>query len=809
MDKRISDFLDYLQIKNEYGQTLYGHLAQIIAKLLDDKPANAVGAMTPISLEIKKAAGASESENQYESQLTQEEYELVEHILSLYQRKNQSINKQKTLPMQQENNTRTITTNVIQLNEQLKLVGSGFDDLTAQLIQKRLDTFVIERKGFFSEVKFFGKFDCKKGDYWVLECLPAKNRKKMYRFNGQALQFDEFSTPNNCKNLQAFIPEKRIHFLTEKKVKKMQEYLAGIIDKIDPDQLNFDLTTTTPPPKITVQSIYPAGDNVHYQGVNKFIYFVTKDLTIENTTWIRLPDIEARQLRVSRFVKARLSGDLTIRPWDKIPPFPGCEAHFLRCLIARIKHGATLAPAPCLAMPEDPEVEEEELDDKQQEIEKKKRFMDPNIVNNCFKDDIEVDEMEQKRLNKHLLMWPAINKEIDAIEYEELLSLDNWVHTCPILSHRGIVLPFELPEDAEPEEEPEEEPEAEEEEVQKEEDEVIEEQHEGEEEKGEEDEEAQPIDIGPSAKERLDALYKEADQKRILDENAIAVKEITKTKVKFIAPAPHWQLVRDPWDAPIKENKGIYIMDRFFGLEINPVDIQCRQQELPEKEQLYWDKQQEVEDKLKEQDETLNEGDFYDEEKELPQGDRPEQMAAASGDSEIIIHTNKKQEINIASELPKVPPYKVITNKLLYKNSPVAIASQRWNGLLNIVYNHSNQDVIAFASVYIGDGQQTNQINSFDQMRFCLPPPMCIPPNDLLEEPDLIHELEKEVQEREGDMEQKDRDKIANIKAERAEKKRLRIEDKKAKEEAARLALEEKHEGEEEEKQEAEVAPTE
>lgn len=108
---------------------------------------------------------------------------------------------------------------------------------------------------------------------------------------------------------------------------------------------------------------------MHQQGVNKFIYFVTTDIACKSPNWTRLPDVEARQLRLSRFINAKLSGDLQKRIYDKIPPYPGVEAHYLRCLIARIKHGSQLAPAQCVKLEDPPEEQEEELNEEQQKME--------------------------------------------------------------------------------------------------------------------------------------------------------------------------------------------------------------------------------------------------------------------------------------------------------------------------------------------------------------------------------------------------------------------------------------------------------
>jgi hypothetical protein len=47
------------------------------------------------------------------------------------------------------------------------------------------------------------------------------------------------------------------------------------------------------------------------------------------------------------------------------------------------------------------------------------------------------------------------------------------------------------------------------------------------------------------------------------------------------------------------------------------VDINCKQQELPEREQKFWDKEAEKEEAVKAAEEPFLEGDVYDEEKEI------------------------------------------------------------------------------------------------------------------------------------------------------------------------------------------------
>lgn len=837
---RISEFIDYLQVRNEFGQTIYGHLAQIIAKLLDDHPEDAAAAIASISREIKASVGCYDDETAgktYEPVLSDDDFARLEEILK------SSLSADHTTSVLKP--CKTIVPNILRLNEQLKLVGQGFDDVTASILQKRISQFEIERRGYFSVISFFGRFTTTTGHYYVLECLPFKPRKKMFRFQGPgpaSVNSDilNLNREPNITGTEATEDMKpppsalakngksaNYTYLTDRKLKKLtdEEKLY-----LDPDDLEFDLRTIAPGPRRLYPHVEPAGDGVHPEGINRFVYFATADLLVSDVNqvvkWIRLPDLEARQLKLSRFINVRLSGNLSRRIYDRLPPFPGCEAHYLRCIITRIKHGAELAPAACLVPGPEPEEADEDLTEEEQAKQKALSFADPAVVADFSKDSCEPDEpVDPKIMGKSVLPWPERNKEIASVEFVELLELANWVHACPVLSHRGKVLPWTYPEDEEepeeeaeeeePEEEEKEEPEEElpvEEKAEDEEDVNEEEKGEDGEEKGEgeeEPEEEEPEEPLPPPKkpvqERLDAAYAESDQLRILTEATDTYKQIARQKCCFTVPRAFWEAARDPWDPVIKENRSVYQTSRYFGLEIAPVDINCKEQELDDKEREYWDKEQEIEDTLKEQDEQLLEGDNYDEEKEVLQKDRPEMLSTADTDAPLVLYAGPVGSVDVNAEevdgQKVVPAYTVVFNKTLNRHSPVVIRSNRWPGMLNVCFNHSNGDPLVYTSIYIGDGRQTESINALDKYRAVLPAPMQLPPADILEEDDPVLEIETECRERVEDIERRDKDELDRLIRERLERKEARLAEKRAREEerARELAAQEEQEEAEEE----------
>lgn len=166
MEARINSFLDYLQVRNEYDQTLYGHLAQIIAKLLDDRPADAVAALGQISREIKASAGARGIQAAAPDLLSEAEWRRVDEVLALLSRPPVAAGAaaDPEAPLVQD---------VVGLNEVLALLGRGLQADRVRLLQERVDEFAERRRADFREVNLFGVFATRDGgNYYVVEALP-------------------------------------------------------------------------------------------------------------------------------------------------------------------------------------------------------------------------------------------------------------------------------------------------------------------------------------------------------------------------------------------------------------------------------------------------------------------------------------------------------------------------------------------------------------------------------------------------------------------------------------------------------------
>lgn len=95
-------------------------------------------------------------------------------------------------------------------------------------------------------------------------------------------------------------------------------------------------------------------------GINKFTYYVAgwneAAMCHDLTKWIKLPHVKSECLMASRSIKKMFTGKLDA-PVKSYPPFPGMEADYLRCQVARIVAGTTACGSGVFVL--DPEAEAE------------------------------------------------------------------------------------------------------------------------------------------------------------------------------------------------------------------------------------------------------------------------------------------------------------------------------------------------------------------------------------------------------------------------------------------------------------------
>nr|XP_002714806.1 radial spoke head protein 4 homolog A isoform X1 [Oryctolagus cuniculus] len=91
-------------------------------------------------------------------------------------------------------------------------------------------------------------------------------------------------------------------------------------------------------------------------GANKYVYFVCNE---PGRPWVKLPSVTPAQIVVARKIKKFFTGRLDA-PIISYPPFPGNESNYLRAQIARISAGTHVSPLGFYQFNEEEGEEEEE-----------------------------------------------------------------------------------------------------------------------------------------------------------------------------------------------------------------------------------------------------------------------------------------------------------------------------------------------------------------------------------------------------------------------------------------------------------------
>lgn len=109
---------------------------------------------------------------------------------------------------------------------------------------------------------------------------------------------------------------------------KGEENTTGIPRPLPPEPVNLYEEEPEAPDE-------PAG-----VGVNKKVYYVCHEV---GDDWIQLPEVTAKQIRVSRLIRKSFTGSLEQKV-DVYPEFPGNEMNLLRAQIGRISAGTHISP---------------------------------------------------------------------------------------------------------------------------------------------------------------------------------------------------------------------------------------------------------------------------------------------------------------------------------------------------------------------------------------------------------------------------------------------------------------------------------
>jgi len=283
----LDDCKAYLQSPSglENGGTVFDHLAEILPKLCEERPANPVDVFEEVSSAVKQTHF-----NAREAPLRSA---YIEHPSQEWARQ---ITDQLKVRGPGEAGACVIENcciqNIVRDAVLIEQAGIGIKPYEATRIavglQRLANDFPV------STVRFWGRINGTECDYIVAECQFKAGHSG--------------SQPAVCEKKQL-----------------IQQAEGGPIERMVP----------------------PEKDST---GLNTFTYFVTGASTtvscqtggVELAKWVQLPATRPECIMSARQISKMVTGRLNA-PVLAYPPFPGTEADYLRAIIARIAHGATMA----------------------------------------------------------------------------------------------------------------------------------------------------------------------------------------------------------------------------------------------------------------------------------------------------------------------------------------------------------------------------------------------------------------------------------------------------------------------------------
>ncbi|XP_012888238.1 PREDICTED: radial spoke head protein 4 homolog A [Dipodomys ordii] len=328
LDIAIQNAKSFLQnTSSKTGLNLYDHLANMLTKILDERPENAVDIIEKISQDVKLAHFSKKFDTlQNENELLPA-YEIAERQRALFLQGHLEGADQELEDEMVENSLPNVMESAYYFEQ--AGVGLGTDETyRIFLALKQLtDTHPIQR------CRLWGKILGLEMNYIIAEVE--------FREGEEEEEVEEEDVANEKDNGESEAEDEE-------------------------DEL----------PK----SLYKAPQAIPKEesrtGANKYIYFVCNE---PGRPWVKLPLVTPAQIVTARKIKKYFTGRLDA-PVISYPPFPGNESNYLRAQIARISAGTHISPLGFYQFGEEEGEEEEEVEGGRDSFEENPEFEGIQVV---------------------------------------------------------------------------------------------------------------------------------------------------------------------------------------------------------------------------------------------------------------------------------------------------------------------------------------------------------------------------------------------------------------------------------------------
>ncbi|NXP97730.1 RSH4A protein, partial [Vidua macroura] len=304
-----------LKTSTKSGLNLYDHFANILTKILDEQPTNAVDIIENISKDVKWAQFRKKMDTLRDEHLIPPTFEAAEKYKALFVKEG---GEEEHEELEEEMGKPSLP-NVMETAFYFEQAGIGLSKDESYYIFLALKN--LNNVQPIQTCRFWGKILGLEMNYIIAEVqLREEEEEEEIGEEGEEIIAEG---------------QKEIGQAEEEDEQKEKEP--------EPPK-----STYKPPPDIPKEA--------NGTGTNKYVYFVCNE---PGKPWVKLPPVTPAQIVCARQIKKFFTGRLDA-PVVSFPPFPGNEANYLRAQIARISAGTHVSPTGFYQFPEDEEEEEEE-----------------------------------------------------------------------------------------------------------------------------------------------------------------------------------------------------------------------------------------------------------------------------------------------------------------------------------------------------------------------------------------------------------------------------------------------------------------
>ncbi|KAM6185194.1 radial spoke head protein 4 homolog A [Rhynchocyon petersi] len=311
-----------LKTSSKSGLNLYDHLSNMLTKILDERPENAVEIIEKISQDVKMAHFGKKLDTLQNENEMLPTYEIAEKQKVLFLQGNLEGAEQDLEDEIADNSLPNVMESAFYFEQAGVCLGTDETYRIFLALKQLTDTHPIHR------CRFWGKILGLEMNYIVAEVE--------FREGEDEEEVEEEDVAEEKNNGESEAEEEEEHEL----------------------------------PKSFHKSPQAIPKEESRTGANKYVYFVCSE---PGRPWIKLPSVTPIQIVVARKIKKFFTGRLDA-PVISYPPFPGNESNYLRAQIARISAGTHVSPLGFYQFGEEEGEEEEETEGSRESFEENPDF---------------------------------------------------------------------------------------------------------------------------------------------------------------------------------------------------------------------------------------------------------------------------------------------------------------------------------------------------------------------------------------------------------------------------------------------------